>query len=121
MWRDQLVDRIRSPRAGCVGANGWWCLQQWRRQLPQALDALGGRKQSVIAAERIVDQPLVRLEHIAGPVGFVEGELQAQLVQFHARARPLAVEAERQLRRIGEVERQVVGPVGADSRASRRA
>ena len=83
------------------------------RHLPQSLDALGGGEQRVVAAHRVQDQPLVGLEHVADQAGVVHGELQPQLVQPHAGARPLAVERQRHLGRVGEVEREVVGPLGA--------
>ncbi len=85
--------------------------------LPQALDALGAVEQRVVAAHGVVDQPLVRLEHVAVPLGLVHRELQAELVELHARARALAVERQRELRRVGEVEREVVGSQGADAGA----
>ena len=78
-----------------------------------------GGEQGVVAAHRVVDQPLVRLEHVALAAGFVQGELQAQLVELHSRPGSLAVEAQRQLRRVGEVEGEVIGPVLADARAGR--
>ena len=62
----------------------------------------------MIAAHRIEDQPLVGFQHIADLAGVVHRELQAVLVEPHARARPLAVERQRSARRVGEVEGQVI-------------
>ena len=69
----------------------------------------------VVAAHRVEDQALIGLEHIADPAGVVHGELQAQLVQPHARAGPLAVERQRHLRGVRQVEGQVVGALRADT------
>ncbi|MEZ5184077.1 MAG: hypothetical protein R2702_19760 [Acidimicrobiales bacterium] len=44
----------------------------------------------------------------------MQRELEAQLVELHARARPLPVERQRQLRRVGQVEREVVRALGPD-------
>ncbi len=42
------------------------------------------------------------------------GELHRELVELHARSRALAVERQRHLRLVGQVEGQVVGALGAD-------
>ncbi len=73
----------------------------------------------MVAAHGVQDQPLVGLEHVAREAGVVHGELQAQLVQPHAGSRPLAVEGQRHLGGVGQVEGQVVGALGADARADR--
>ena len=131
---------LRQPRSNgrrqACGATNWWIafgphepteygrtgggsVSSGVERLPQPLDALGGVEQRVVAAHRVVDQPLVGLEHVGLAPGLVERELQAQLVEPHAGPGPLAVERQRQLRRVGEVERQVVGAVRADARAGR--
>ena len=76
-------------------------------------------EQRVVAAHRVVDQPLVGLEQVGAATGLVQRELQALLVELHARAGPLAVERQRQLRHVGEVEREVVGAGGAHAGAER--
>src|SRR6185436_6564552 len=53
--RDELVDRVRTPRARSVRADRRRALQQRRRPLPEALDALGAREQRVVAQHRVVD------------------------------------------------------------------
>ena len=108
-----------SPRAGRVGAHGRGHLEQRHRDLPQPLDALGRGEEGVIAAHRVVDQPLVGLEHLGLATRLVQRELEAQLVELHARPRPLAVERERELRGVGQVEGEVVRAVGADAGAGR--
>ena len=47
-----------------------------RLSMPSAL-----REQRVVAAHRVVDQPLVRLEQVGGAPGLVQRELQALLVE----------------------------------------
>src|SRR5262245_64501454 len=101
------MDRIRSPRSGPVRPNGWRILQQRDRLLPEALDALGGAEQRVIAAHRVVDEAFVGLEQIGAAPGLVKRELQALLVEDHARSGPLAVEREREFRRVCKIEREV--------------
>jgi hypothetical protein len=71
----------------------------------------------VVAAHGIEDQPLVGLEHVADQAGVVHRELQAQLVQPHAGPGALAVERQRHLGRIGQVEGEMVGALRAHARA----
>ena len=94
-------------------------LQQRLGDLPQPLDALGGGEQGAVAAGGVVDQPLVGLEHRARPAGVAHRELHRQLLQLHARPGLLAVERQRHLRLVGQVEGEVVGAVVADARARR--
>jgi len=117
MGGDQLVDRLRPPGAGRVGAHRGRGFQQRRRHLPEPLDALGGGEQGPVAAHRVEDQPLIGFEHVAREARVMHGELHAELVEPHAGARPLAVEGERHLRRIGEVEGQMIRSLLADARA----
>ena len=68
---DQLVNRVRPPRARGVRAHRRRILQQRLRSLPQAFDAFGSGEQRVIIAHRIQDQPLVRLENLPYLIGLV--------------------------------------------------
>ena len=60
---DQLVDGVRAPAAGRVGPHRRRVVDQLVRLVPQLLDAVGGGEQRVVAAHRVVDQPLVGLQH----------------------------------------------------------
>src|SRR5829696_3739975 len=118
MWCDQLVDCVGTPGAGRVRLDGRRVLQQGLRTLPQALDALGGGEERVIVAHGVHDQPLVRLEDVAGAIGFLGGELHAQLVELHAGSGSLAVERQRDLRLISKIKSQVSLAGGADTSSS---
>ena len=115
----ELVDRVRAPRPRRVRTHRRRVLEQRLRRFPQALDALRAREERVVAEHRVVDQAFVRLEQIGCAPGLVQRELQALLVEPHARTGTLAVERQRQPRRVGEVEREVVGTVRADARVRR--
>ena len=71
-------DPVRSPRAGRIRLHRRRMLQQRRGDLPQPLDAVRGREERVVAHHRVVDQPLVRLEHVVLAVDLVERELHAR-------------------------------------------
>ena len=55
---------VGPPRALRVRPQRRRMLEQRRRDLPQPLDALGGREQRAVAGHGVVDQPLVGLEHV---------------------------------------------------------
>lgn len=74
--RDELVDRIRTPRPRAVAAHRWRIGQQRRRHLPQSLDALGRRVQGPVALHGVEDQPFVGLEDQAGMLVLAHPELQ---------------------------------------------
>src|ERR1700694_3020398 len=97
MWRDQLMDRFRSPGSRRVKANRWRCLQQGYRNLPEPLDALGGGEQGMVATHGVEDQAFVSLQHVSNQARVMHGELQAELVQPHARTGTLAVKRQRHL------------------------
>ena len=50
-------------------------LQERGGPLPQRLDALGGGEERVVAAQRVVDEPLVRLQRPPRSVGLLHREL----------------------------------------------
>ncbi len=70
----------------------------------------------MVAHHGVVDQALVGLEHVGVLAGLVQRELQAELLERHARTRLLPVEGKGQLRGVGQVEGQVVGARGPDAR-----
>src|SRR5271165_1262358 len=112
---DELVDGVRPPRSRLVKTHRRGRLDQVHRHLPKAFDPLRAREQGVVAAHRIQDQSLIGLEHIADMTRVVHGELHAQFVQPHTRTGALAVERQRHFRSIGQIERQVIRPLCADS------
>jgi hypothetical protein len=86
--------RSNGSRHAC-GATSWWIdfappggrrvkpnrgrgFQQGDRHLPQPLDALGGGEQRVVAAHRIQDQALVRLQHVADQAGVAGAGVSAE-------------------------------------------
>src|SRR5689334_4467548 len=70
----ELVDRVGTPGALLVRAYGGRVLEQWRRQLPEPFDALGRGEQRPVAPDGVVDEPLVGLQHGAGPAGLLHRE-----------------------------------------------
>ena len=100
---------------GAYGRTGGGFSSSGFERLPQPLDAFRAREERVVAAHRVVDQPFVRFEQVGRAPGLVQRELQALLVEPHARPRALAVERQREPRRVGEVEGEVVRAVRADT------
>src|ERR1700689_1680835 len=78
--RDELVNRIRPPRAWRVEAHRRRCLQQRCRNFPKSLDSLGGGEEGAIALHGVKDQSLIGLEYVADQAGIMHGELLTRVV-----------------------------------------
>ncbi len=73
----------------------------------------------MIATHRIEDEPFIGLQHISRGVDLPRGELHRQLVELHTGTGPFAVERQRNLRVVSEIEREMVRALGPHPRSWR--
>src|SRR3954471_22652766 len=90
--RDERADLRGPPRSRWIVPGRRRALEQRLRYLPQTLNPFGGREERAVADHGVVDEPLVRLEHVLVLRCLAEREMHARLVEVHPGARTLAVE-----------------------------
>jgi hypothetical protein len=114
--RDQRVDLLGAPQEpGASGRTGEGCSSSGSEISHSRSTPLGGREQCAGARQGVVDEALVGLEHVLRPACLAERELHAGLLEVHPGPRSLAVKRQREPRRVGQVERQLVGTGDANA------